>query len=95
MLIDIKELFFVILFISLIILIIVTIVAMLNLIKSLKRVNRILDDVDIKVRKLDGLFDIIDNTTDVINTFSDKIANGISNGITWLVNRKKKGDKDE
>ena len=95
MLIDVKELFFVILFISLIILIIVTIVAMVNLIKSLKKVNRILDNVDTKVKKLDGLFNIIDNTTDVINTFSDKIATGISNGITWLVNRKRKGDKND
>ncbi len=95
MVVDLKELFIVILFISLIILIITTTIAMANLIKTLKKVNKIVDDVDYKVSKLNGLFDIIDNTTDVINTFSDKIATGISNGISWLINRKKKGDNDE
>ena len=95
MVVDLKDLFTGILFISLIILIIVTTIAMINAIKTLKKINKIVDDVDYKVNKLNGLFDIIDNTTDVINTFSDKIASGISSGITWLINRKKKGDNNE
>ena len=68
---------------------------MINFNKTLKKVNKIVDDVDYKVNKLNSLFEIIDNTADVINTFSDKIATGISNGITWLINKKKKGDNDE
>ena len=95
MVVDLKELFIVILFISLIILIITTTVAMINFNKTWKKVNKIVDDVDYKVNKLNSLCEIIDNTADVINTFSDKIATGISNGISWLINRKKKGDNDE
>ena len=95
MMINLKELFVVILFISLIILIIVTIIAMINLIKTLKRVNKVIDNVDDKVSKLNGLFAMIDNTTDVINSFSDRIASSIAGGINWLLNRKKKGDNDE
>ena len=95
MMIDIKELFVVILFISLIILVVVSIVAMINLIKTLKKINKVIDNVDDKVSKLNGLFAMIDNTTDVINSFSDRIASSIANGISWLLNRKKKGDKDE
>ena len=54
MVVDLKELFIVILFISLIILIITTTVAMINFNKTLKKVNKIVDDVDYKVNKLNS-----------------------------------------
>ena len=95
MVIDVKEFFVVILFLSLIILVITTTVAMIKFIKTLNKVNCIIDNVDTKVNKLNGLFDMIDNTTDVINSFSDRIASSIANGINWLLSRKKKGDNDE
>ena len=95
MVIDVKEFFVVILFLSLIILVVTLIVATIKVIGILNKFNRIVDNVDTKVNKLNGLFDMIDNTTDVINSFSDKIATSISNGITWLLSRKRKGDKDE
>ena len=48
-----------------------------------------------KVNKLDGVFNIIDTATDAISTFSDKIVDGITTGLTKVFKRKKKGDKNE
>lgn len=90
--IDVKDLFLVILYIVLIILVVVSIIAVIKLMKTLKKVDKIVDDVDVKVNKLNGLFNIIDSTTDAITSFSDKIIDGVSNGIAKLFSKKKKGD---
>ncbi|MEG2322422.1 MAG: hypothetical protein RSB71_02945 [Bacilli bacterium] len=93
--IDIKDVFLVILYLALIILVIVSIVFMIKMMKTLTKVDKVVTDVDTKVKKLNGLFDMIDYTTDAITSFSDKIINVITSGISHLFNRKKKGDKDE
>jgi len=93
--IDIKDLFLVILYIVLIILVVVSIIAVIRLISTLKKVDKVVDDVEVKVNKLNGLFNIIDTTTDAITSFSDKIIDGVSTGIAKLFSKKKGEDKDE
>ena len=68
---------------------------MIKLLGTLKKVDKVVDEVDVKVNKLNGLFEIIDSTTNAISGFSDKIITTISSGITNLFKKKKKkGDKN-
>ena len=91
--IDVKDLFLVILYMCLIILVITSTIAMIKLIKTLNNLNPVVEDVNIKVNKLNGVFDIVDSITDSIATLSDKVCYFVSNGISKLT--KRKGDKDE
>ena len=45
--------------------------------------------------KVDGVFNIIDRTTDYAATISDKIIGGISKFINTLIFKKKGNDDDE
>lgn len=81
------------LYVVLIIFVIVLIALAIKLIKTLKKFDSVLVDVNKKMRKCDGVFDLIDSTADFANSISDKIINGISNLIGFVF--KKRGKKDE
>ncbi|MDD4283068.1 MAG: hypothetical protein PHX03_04680 [Bacilli bacterium] len=87
-----------ILYLLLIILVVVLIILILKLIRTVGKVDQVVEDVNYKVNKLNGLFEIIDYTTDTLVSFNDKIINFISNGITSFFKRKsrkkKKGEKE-
>ena len=72
------------------ILLIVLIVFVIRLFSTLSRLNKTLDDVNTKIEKLNGLFNIIDNTTDYITVISDKFVDKISGLIDNLFSKKKK-----
>ncbi len=93
--INLEELLPIVLYIALLVLVIITIVFVIRLIKTLSKVDIILDDVNRKMIKVDGLFDIIDRTTDIASNFSDKIISGISNGINFIFRRKRGREEDE
>ena len=87
------ELLPIILYILLIILVVVAIVFLVRLIKVIGKVDRVVDDVDRKVKKLNGLFEIADRTADTLNMISDKVISGIVGTIhTIFRKRKKKGE---
>lgn len=69
------------------ILIVALIVLVIKLIFTVDRVNKMLDDVEVKVSKLDKMFDIVDVITDNMSLLSDKIVDTISNLIRKLFNR--------
>ena len=92
---DAKELLVIVLYIGLITLVIVSIVLMFRLIKTLNKVEKVVDDAYDKVGKLNGLFNIIDTTTDAIASFSNLFVEGISNGISKIFTKKKGKKKDE
>lgn len=95
MMVDLNELLIVFLYISCIILVIVFIVLGIKLIKTLKKVDNVIDDVNGKMSKVDGVFDIIDKTTDYASSISDKIIGAISGFINVLLRKKKGNDEDE
>ena len=95
MTIDINDLLTIILYLSLIILIIIFIVFGIKLIKTLKKVDGVIEDVNSKMNKVDGVFDLIDRTTDYASNISDKIIGVIANFINVLFRRKKGKDDDE
>lgn len=93
--IDINVLFSVILYILGIILLIVLIVLGIKLIKTVGKINDVVDDVQEKSSKLDGVFNMVDSATDMINTFSDKIVAGTVGFISSIFDKRKKDKEDE
>ena len=89
MTIDLKDVLPILLYIALIVLVIYLIIFVVRLLKTLNRVDVILDDVNHKLVKVDGVFDLIDHTTDAAAGLSDKIINGITSFINSIFARKK------
>lgn len=85
----------VILYGLLIILIVVLIVLVIRLIKTLNKVDAVVDDVNVKVKKLDGVFNIVDTTADALSSFGDKFAYIISSAIGTIFSKKKKDSNKE
>ena len=81
-------------YIALIILVIVLIVLGIRAIQTLNKVDKIVDDISYKSSKLDGVFNIIDTTTDVVSNFSDTVVNGIAGGIEKIFTRKKENKNE-
>ena len=82
-------------YILLIVLVIALIILVINAIKTLEKVDKLVDDVSQKSEKLNGLFSIIDNTTDAVVSFSDTIIGYLSSAIGKIFNRKKEKENDE
>ncbi len=85
--IDLNEALPILLYIGLIVLVICLIVFVIRLTKTLAKVDSILDDANSKMNKVDGLFDIIDRTTDFAASISDRMISKITDGISRLFNR--------
>ena len=90
-----NEIFPVILNGLLIILVIVLIILVIKIIRTLKNVDGVVEDVNKKIKTLDGLFNVIDTTTDALSGFGDKFATILSSGISSILSMKKKKDKKE
>jgi uncharacterized protein YoxC len=90
-----NEIFPVILYGLLIILVVVLIVLVIRLIKTLNKVDAVVDDVNGKVKKLDGVFNIVDTTADALSNFGDKFSYLISSAISALFTKKRKDSKNE
>ncbi len=78
----------------LIILLIVGIILGIRLIGAMDKVDEVLDNMQQKVNSLNGLFSVIDFTTDKISAFSDKVVDVIS-GFIGRFTRKKKMKYEE
>ena len=72
------------------------IVFIIKLFGTLSRINKTLDEVNTKVEKLNGVFNIIDTTTDYLSLLSDKLVDKVTNVISSLFSKKdKKEGEDE
>lgn len=76
------------------VLLVVLIILAYRLIKTLDKVDRVVDDVNSKSRKLNGVFNIIDNTADGLSNISDTLVNLIVGAINNVFNKKNKKDGD-
>ncbi len=72
------------------VLLITLIIFVIKCMGTLKKINAVVDDVSHKAGKLDGIFSLIDNTTDVISNVGDKVVDFIAGAVTGLFSRKKK-----
>ena len=88
----------IIIYILLIIILIIGIILGIKAIGTLNKIDIMVDDINDKVKSLNGLFSVIDFTTDKIAYITDKAFSGISSVISrlFIKNKKKKGeDEDE
>ena len=95
MIIDFNQFLQIMLYICLIVLIIILIVLGIRLIRTLKKVDSVIDDVNLKIGKVGGLFDIIDKTTDYASLISDKALSVISSIVSLFIKKKKGRGHDE
>ena len=78
------------------ILLVVLIVLSIKLIITIDKIDNVVDDINGKVKKLNGFFCIIDVTTDKLALVSDKVVDGLSFIIRKVfVNKKNKGEEDK
>lgn len=84
----------IIVYILLIILLIVGIILGVRLIGAMDKVDELLDNVKKKVDSLNGLFGVIDFTTDKISAFADRIVELISS-LVYRFKRLKRKKYDE
>ncbi|MFA5696344.1 MAG: hypothetical protein WCX15_00105 [Bacilli bacterium] len=72
----------------------VLILLVIRLIKVMKITEEVIKDVDGKVKSLNGVFHIIDITTDKLSGLTDKLVDGIGSLILKIF-KKKKEEKEE
>lgn len=72
------------------ILLIILIILGIKLIKIIDKTNDILEDAYNKTRSLNGLFHVIDSTTDILSSISDGIVGSITAVIGKVFHKKKK-----
>lgn len=76
------------------ILLIVLIVLGIKLIITMNKIENVVDDINVKVNKLNGVFSIIDLTADKLVLISDKLVDGISSLIRKIFAKKKREDDE-
>lgn len=84
--------FQVILYTLLLILLIVLIILGIKFIFTLKKVDQVVDDVNDKLNRVDGIFQIVDATTDAISSLNDKVVAGIYSFFQKMFKKKKEGE---
>lgn len=84
----------VVIYVLLIILLIVGIILGIRLIGAMDRVDNVLDNIEKKVNSLNGLFNVIDFTTDKISAFTDRIVDTFTGLISRIGRKKKESNED-
>lgn len=79
----------IVIYVLLIILLIIGIVLGVRVLGAMDKVDEVLDNVEKKVNSLNGLFGVIDFTTDKISAFSDKVVDIVSSFIGRIGKKKK------
>ena len=74
----------IIIYILLIILLVIGIILGVKSIITIKKVEKVVDDVNNKVESLNGLFHIVDFTTDKLVTITDKLVDGVSTLVSKI-----------
>ena len=77
------------------ILIIVLIILSIKLIITMNKIENVVDEISDKVDSLNGLFSIIDFTTDKLATISERVTNGIALFINKIFKKGKVDEDDE
>ena len=95
MMVNLSDALILVLILALIILVVIFTILGIKLIKTLKKVDEVIEDVNSKMNKVNGVFEIIDKTTDYAATISDKVIGSISKFINHLFFKKKGSDDDE
>ncbi len=85
----------IIIYILLIILLVIGIILGIKSIITINKVEKVVDDVNEKVESLNGLFQIVDFTTDKLVSITDKVIDGVSSLASRLFFKKKKNKEED
>lgn len=85
----------IIIYVLLIILLIIGIILGIKSIITINKVEKVVDDVNEKVESLNGLFQIVDFTTDKLVSITDKVIDGVSSLASRLFFKKKKNKEED
>lgn len=77
------------------ILLVVLIILGIKLIITMNKIESVVDDVDSKVKKLNGLFSIIDVTTDRLSSISDRFIDLVSIAVSKIFKSKKRKENED
>lgn len=77
------------------ILLVILIILSIKLIYTVDRVNKVMDEVNIRISKFDKAFNIVDIITDNMALVSDKLVDGISGLIRKIITKKEKRKEEE
>jgi uncharacterized protein YoxC len=77
------------------ILLVVLIILGVKLIITMNKIEDVVDDINTKVKTLDGFFSVIDFTTDKLAMLSDKVVDGVTSFIKRIFKRKESVKEDE
>lgn len=83
------------LYVAAITLLITLVVLCVKLIKTMNKVDRIIDDVDKKVKSLDGVFSLIDFCTDKISTLTNNLVDRLTKLVIGFGKKKYNNEEDE
>ena len=61
----------------------------------MNKIENVVDDINVKVDKLNGLFNIIDYTTDKLAIVSDKMVEGVSYVLKKMFFKKNKNKEEK
>lgn len=84
----------IIIYLLLIVLLVVAIILGIKFILTMNKVDDVIDDLTMKVKSLDKLFEIIDFTTDRISLVGDTVLNFVTTKVKKLF-KSKKSNKEE
>ena len=76
-------------------LLIVLIILGIKLIITMNKIENVVDDINVKVDKLNGLFNIIDYTTDKLAIVIDKMVEGVSYVLKKMFFKKNKNKEEK
>jgi uncharacterized protein YoxC len=89
----------ILLYISGIVLLVVLIMIGIRFIRTMDKVESIVKDVDNKVKSLNGVFHLIDTTTDKLSLLTDRVVDGVTafviNMFSKKYNKKEEEDSNE
>jgi len=77
------------------ILLVVLIVLGIKLIITMDKINKLVDNINTKVDSLNGLFSVIDFTTDKLTAIGDKVVDGVTGLVRKIFYKKKEEEFDD
>ncbi len=77
------------------ILLIVLIILGIKMIITMNKIGEITDDINTKLKSLNGFFSVIDFTTDKLATITDKFVEGVTSLIRKIFKKKKEEEYED
>lgn len=77
------------------ILLVILIILGIKMINTMNKIDVVVDDINKKVKSLDGFFSIIDFTTDKLAMLSDRLVDSVSSLIKRIFKRKEDNNEEK